>query len=228
MDEERSGTVFLTHPLLLARGVAHGFGVRGTPEPAGLQRPRQVHGREVWVLTAPIAETPEADAVVSALPAIPVGVVTADCVPILLIAGEGECVAAIHAGWRGLARGVVASAVAALRAEASAEAPLTAAIGPHIAACCYEVDAPVLDALCAGAIAVPVAAQRPARAERWWLHLGAVARAALEGAGVAAGAIGDFPGLCTRCDAERFYSYRREGPQAGRLVHFICARSGGA
>jgi YfiH family protein len=215
----------LRHPLLDAVGVAHGFGVRGLEPPAGLRRPKQVHGARV-ARAEDCADdaAPDADAVLSSLPGVPVGVVTADCVPILVATGSGLAVAAIHAGWRGLASGVVEAAVAALRAGAPGSPRLVAAIGPHIGGCCYEVDEPVLSALAPGFAEHLAAALRPGRPGHAWLDLGRLTRTALLRAGVAAEALGQLSGACTRCHPERFHSYRREGVSAGRLYHFIAAR----
>ncbi|MEE9608598.1 MAG: polyphenol oxidase family protein [Myxococcota bacterium] len=216
----------LAHPLLTGRRVAHGFGLRGSAAPPGIRRPRQVHG--AGVVDADQCggpEPPAADAVVCAAAGVPVGILTADCVPILLASSRGSAVAAIHAGWRGLARGVVAAGVDALRGAALDEPELVAAIGPHIGPCCYEVDDPVLDALSPRFARDLEGALRPARAGHALLDLGALVRLALVTAGLAASAVGALPDACTRCDRERFHSYRRDGPRAGRLVHFIAARS---
>jgi len=214
----------LTDPQLAALGIGHGFGLRGSTPPAGLLRPRQVHGCTI----ATAAECrrdppPEADGVLSREPGVAVAIVTADCVPVLLTSESGDAVAAVHAGWRGLARGVVAQGVDALRRNSGAERIL-AAIGPHIGACCYEVDTPVLEALSASLGRLD-AALRPSRARHAYLDLGALVAAALEARGVARADIGRLPDVCTGCDAERFHSYRRDGPKSGRLVHFIAARS---
>jgi len=215
----------LRHELLDAVGVEHGFGVRGLEPPPGLRRPQQVHGARVVQAAACLGTAaPRADAVVSALPGVPVGVVTADCVPILVATGCGTAVAAIHAGWRGLACGVVAAAIEALRAESGGAPRLVAAIGPHIGACCYEVDEPVLAALAPVFRGDLAAALRPARPGHSWLDLGRLAQTALLRAGVSASMLGRLPGACTRCDPVRFHSYRREGAAAGRLHHFIAAR----
>jgi hypothetical protein len=213
--------MMLTHPLLEDR-VPHGFGERGAVGPPDLRRPKQVHGAAV-VDAGACAEgaMPEADAVVSRLPGAAVGVVTADCLPVLMATAAGDAVAAVHAGWRGLAQGVLPAAVAALRETAGGSPRMIAAIGPYIGACCYEVDAPVLDALGARFGAALAGATRPARAGRALLDLGQLAREALVAAGVAPRDVGALAGVCTRCDAGRFHSYRRDGPRAGRLVHFI-------
>ncbi len=215
---------FLTDPALVACGVAHGFGVRGAEAPAGSVRPRQLHGRVVArVGDGGRAEPPEADAIVSLANAV--AVVTADCVPVLLAVHSGAGVAAVHAGWRGLASGVVAAGARALREAAAGE--LVAALGPHIGVCCYEVDAPVLDALRPRFAEQLDAARVPTRPGHQRLDLGRLARSELERAGVAARQIGTAQAACTYCDPRRFHSYRRDGPASGRLVHWIRARTGG-
>jgi purine-nucleoside/S-methyl-5'-thioadenosine phosphorylase / adenosine deaminase len=210
----------LVHPLLRARGVRHGFGTRGDEPLAGLVRPRQVHGTRVVRASACAASPPpEADAVIAVTGEPPVGVVTADCVPVLVAVRDGAAVAAIHAGWRGLAAGVIEAAIDALR-RAQPRAELCAAIGPHIGQCCYEIDAPVLDALRHFG-AERDAAIAPTRPGHHRLDLGALARAALVRAGVSREQIGALERACTSCDAARFHSYRRDGAHAGRLVHWI-------
>lgn len=213
----------LVDAMLVRQGVAHGFGVKGSAAPAHCARPRQVHGAAVVPAAAcrGAAAPPEADAVVATAPGDVVGVVTADCVPILLAVDGGAAVAAVHAGWRGLGRGVVEAGVAELvRASGAAVTRVTAAIGPHIGPCCYEVDAPVLDAMRARfGDAAGEHAQR-VRTGHALLDLGALVRLALERAGVRPDAIGGDAALCTACDPQRFHSFRRDGPGAGRLVHF--------
>lgn len=213
----------LREPLLEALGVQHGFGTRGSPAPAELLRPRQVHGAAVVRAGECRRDPPpEADAVVAIGPGAAVGVVTADCVPLLLAGPGGRAVAAVHAGWRGLAAGVVEAGVAGLcRAADAPPARLRAAVGPHIGPCCYEVDGPVLDALEQRLGRALEAALRPSRAGHALLDLGALAAAALRQAGLVEAGVGRSAALCTRCDPERFHSYRRDGPRAGRLLHFI-------
>ncbi|HEY8123225.1 MAG TPA: polyphenol oxidase family protein [Myxococcota bacterium] len=214
------GPEFLRDPVLSSRGIAHGFGLRTSPELA-LRRPRQVHGAHaVWASAS--NELGDADAVLTRERGVCVGVVTADCVPIL-VAANGV-VGAVHAGWRGFAVGVIESALAEL-ARASAGEPVAAAIGPCIGGCCYEVDAPVLGPLRARYGALLECALAPARPQRARLDLGVLAQLALARAGVAPAAIGVSARLCTQCDAARFHSHRREGARAGRLAHWIEAAS---
>ena len=220
---------WLRHDLLDGVGVAHGFGTRAAGPPARLLRPRQVHGARVLVLSRDAlpptgaALLGEADALVSDAPGVPIGVVTADCVPILLATPSG-CVAAVHAGWRGLAAGVVGAAVDAFGQLAADASLAVAVVGPRVGASCYEVDAPVVEALatrCGDALDASLAPTRPGH---WQLDLGRVARDLLERAGLAATRIGVIEDACTACDSERFHSFRREGPNAGRLFHFAVAR----
>ena len=207
---------WLRDPVLDARGVTHGFGLRTSPEPA-LRRPRQVHGvRVVW--TRAQGELGDADAVFTRERGLRVGVITADCVPILLAAGN--TVGAVHAGWRGLAAGVIENALAEL-AQAEPGAAISAAVGPCIGGCCYEVDAPVLSPLRARYGALLDAALTAARPGHARLALGVLAQLALARAGIAPAAIGPAARHCTRCDAARFHSYRRDGAAAGRLAHWI-------
>jgi YfiH family protein len=218
---------WLLDPLLEARGLRHGFGTRAASPPLEVARPRQVHGALAVDALLCLGEArPEADAVVSVRAGLPIGVVTADCVPVLLAGPNGAAVAAIHAGWRGLAAGVVEAGVAALsRAGAGAPAGFAAAIGPHAGPCCYEVDAPVLEALAARfGRQLDRALRASPRPGRAMLDLAAVTAVALERAGLAALAVGRAAAVCTVCDPVRFHSHRRDGARAGRLFHVIEAR----
>ncbi|MCH8084785.1 MAG: peptidoglycan editing factor PgeF [Myxococcales bacterium] len=215
----------LRHALLSNIGVDHGFGLRGFTELAGLRRPRQAHG--VAVVTAKqCAEQdppPEADAVVSEEIGVRIAVVTADCLPILLAGDRGRVVAVIHAGWRGLAGGVISACLVALRERLGKSETVAAVIGPHIRQCCYEVDEPVLDAFEERFSEMLPSAMRQTRPGHARLDLGLLAREALRAEGVESDRIGFLEGICTACDTERFHSYRRDGPKTGRLVHFIAA-----
>lgn len=166
---------------------------------------RQVHGADVHVLADPaeaVADAvADADALVTALPGTAVGVLVADCVPVLLADPAAGVVAAVHAGRRGLAAGVLQAAVAAMVARGADPDRLRAAVGPAISGARYEVPAAMRDEVAA---LVPEAACTTA----WGtpgLDLPAGAAAVLRRAGV-----GDVqvPGWCTDTEA-RFYSHRR-------------------
>jgi YfiH family protein len=190
---------------------------------------RQVH--EAGVALAPPSRprpwpTPEADAIVSDDPRAAIAVRVADCVPILLAEETGRVVAAVHAGWRGIAARALMSAIAALRERFGVRpARLIAAIGPSIGPCCYEVGESTRGAFAA-------AGHHAILLERWFaprpagtfhLDLWRATRDQLEGAGVPAARI-HLAGLCTKTYAATFHSYRVDGPQAGRMAAVIRAR----
>lgn len=161
----------------------------------------QVHGTDVVTVTAATAESvagSSADALVTADAGVVLAVHTADCVPVLLVAREGA-VGAVHAGWRGLADGVVGKAVEALGRLGARS--VAAVIGPHIRSECYEFGAGDLERVAQrfGTAVVGVTGDgRPA------LDLSATARAALVACGV--DRIDDV-GICTSCDAA-YHSHR--------------------
>lgn len=212
----------LRHPLLDDAGVRHAFGTRDAAPPPRVVRPRQVHGVAVARHRDYEAIPPEADAIVSRDALCPVGIVTADCVPILAAAGDGKAVAAIHAGWRGLAAGAIAAGIDALRAAGARD--VVAVVGPCIAACCYEVDAPVVEPLRQRFGKELASAVHPSeRSGHWMLDLGRLALVDLERCGIAARNRSRLRDACTRCDPHRFHSYRRDGQEAGRLLHWVQA-----
>jgi hypothetical protein len=159
---------------------------------------RQVHGTDVVVLDGPTREIVEADGVATTAPDVAALVLTADCLPVALSALGA--VAMVHAGWKGLAGGVLENGVAALRAL-GASGDVHAAIGPAAGACCYEVGDEV-------AARFPEWAVRDRR-----LDLKGVAAARLRAAGVAA--VVDV-GRCTMCEPDVFFSHRASGGVTGR------------
>ena len=189
-------------------------------DPGNLLRARQVHGRNVLIVSAPgwpEAASVDADAIVSRVSATACAVQIADCVPIL-IAGAGDVRAAVHAGWRGTAAGVAAAAVEAMTALGADPSTMVAALGPSIGPCCYQVDARVRDVFSASPHWNDAeAAFQPDGDAHWRLDVAAINRRILERAGVTAAQIHDSR-LCTACDLERFYSYRVEGAGTGRLI----------
>ena len=178
---------------------------------AGVARSRQVHGHALLWAEAP-GVVGEADALATRVPGLLLAVRVADCVPVLLV-GEGV-VAVAHAGWRGLALGVLPATVAALGGG-----PLQAAIGPHIGRLAYEVGEEVVDGIVASGVPAEVFVDRR-QGPRPHVDLGAVAAYQLRAAGVRA--IEDVGG-CTATEADRFFSFRAR-QETGRLAGLVGLR----
>ena len=180
---------------------------------------RQVHGTRVDWVDGPPAARPEADGLVTAVTGVAVGVVTADCVPVLLLARRQRTIAAVHSGWRGTLGGIVGEAVARITSQGPRPDELQAAIGPAIGGCCYQVGNDIRDAF-EDRYGKPFVADAFRDAEpRPYLDLRPIVRRQLEVAGLAPDAI-QTVGPCTRCD-ETYASVRRDGPRAGRQLSFI-------
>jgi polyphenol oxidase len=170
----------------------------------GLARGFQVHGTVVEILSEPplpddgTVPVHEADGQATALRGIGVMVLSADCLPVAL--GCEDALAMVHAGWRGLAAGVLEAGVRAIRELSPSGGEILAVVGPGAGPCCYEVGPEVHAAFAHHR-------DRPAK-----IDLRAIAHDRLLAAGVAE--VRDV-NACTICD-ERYFSHRREGLQAGR------------
>jgi YfiH family protein len=182
--------------------------------PAAPRWLHQVHGCGVAELgPLPSTHEPQADAAVSHIPGTVLAILTADCLPVLLCAEDGGEIGAAHAGWRGLAAGVLEATLAQM---VSAPARVLAWLGPCIGAPSYEVGEEVRTAFVAHDAAA-VACFEATRAGHWRCDLAALARQRLERAGVTRIHGG---GVDTHADA-RFYSYRRDGAASGRFASLI-------
>jgi len=195
--------------------------------PAAPRWLRQVHGTGVLAVDAALpagdataerarmAAEPEADAAVTARPGAVLAILTADCLPVVFAARDGSEIAAAHAGWRGLAAGVLEAAVAAME---SPPAGLQAWLGPAAGPRAYEVGAEVFEAF-TGSEPGTAGAFTPTRPGHWRVDLYALARRRLLAAGMAAADIHG-GGLCTLSDAARFFSHRRDG-RSGRMATVV-------
>lgn len=167
-------------------------------------RLRQVHGSDIR--TAVPADTGadlrEGDGLVTTSTGIALAAMTADCLPVVL--ATSEVIAVVHAGWRGLAAGVVENGVAAMR-DLDRTGEIRVALGPGAGACCYEVGP-------------EVAARFPEDASGRFVDLKAAARRRLAAAGVAL--VHDV-NRCTMCEADVFFSHRRSGPVTGRQAGLV-------
>lgn len=175
---------------------------------------RQVHGTTVAELgPLPSKDEPEADAAVSHLPGTVLAILTADCLPVLFCTDDGRSIGAAHAGWRGLAAGVLEETIAQMQRPA---ASLLAWLGPCIGAPSYEVGDEVRKAFLQHDAAA-ASAFTPTRPGHWLCDLAALAQRRLQAAGVGRIHGGGFD---THADT-RFYSYRREGARSGRFASLI-------
>ncbi|MEM7480637.1 MAG: polyphenol oxidase family protein [Acidobacteriota bacterium] len=175
------------------------------PSEISLARCRQEHSARV--LAARPGDCGAGDALVTDRPSLALAVVTADCVPVLLAAGER--LAAVHAGWRGLAAEILPAAVAALEAGSG---EISAWIGPAIGSCCYEVGEEVAGEVVAAsdpAVRHDVSKSGGPR-RRPHLDLSLAALHQLAAAGVRD--VRMVP-ACTRCEEDLLCSYRRDGPR---------------
>jgi hypothetical protein len=185
----------------------HGFGTRAwTPETVTMATLRQVHSNRV-VHVDQAGDAGEADALVTSAPGLSLSIRSADCYPILLADRRTRTIAAIHAGWRGTAAGIVAETISMLRADFGCDpTDLHAAIGPGIGGCCYEVG--------------PEVAKCFDLEGRQKIDLADINCRKLVRCGVPIGQIHKIA-RCTCCEPDVFHSYRRDGERAGRMISFI-------
>jgi polyphenol oxidase len=182
---------------------------------------RQVHGDHiVEVKDNKLKEAGEADGMITDATDIFLGVLTADCVPILFVAPKNKLVAAVHAGWRGTLAGIAEKAARLFTDQLDVSADeIEVALGPSIGSCCYEVKddvaAPLLkrwDVIAEDSI--------QKRDGKVYLDLRLLNRAVLSRTGIPDANIFQV-GPCTSCSPEDFFSYRRERSETGRQISFI-------
>jgi hypothetical protein len=191
--------------------------------PDRLRTVHQVHGAAVWTIDDPTAPPPKAaDAVATRARGIALGILTADCAPVLLADPEAGVIAAAHAGWKGALTGILEAAVSAMEALGARRKAIAAVVGPCIAQSSYEVGPefprPFLDDD-SGNDAYFMASPRQGHFQ---FDLAGYVRARLAGLGL--GEIGAI-GADTCADERRFFSYRRtchrREPDYGRQISMI-------
>lgn len=192
--------------------IEHAFGTR--QDAAWLENDahawaKQVHGDTIFVSTRPGLQG-DGDALLSRQPGLWVGVRTADCLPILLADPVAGVVAAVHAGWRGTVAGIAPKAVSQMLRLGAQEHRIGAVIGPGIGLCCFEVG--------------PEVSPHFGQSGKTCVDLAAANRQQLHDAGLLAKNVDHLP-CCTRCEEERFHSFRRDGTAAGRLLSAIRLRA---
>ena len=192
--------------------VAENRGILREDLPAEPRWLQQVHGTTV-AYADNLNERVAADAAIATQSNVVCVVLTADCLPVLFCAQDGSVVGATHAGWRGLLAGVLEETVATM---AHPPEQIMAWMGPAIGADAFEVGGEVRTAFVAD---MPSAASafQGAGSNKWMADIYALARLRLKQMGITQIYGGDF---CTYSDAERFYSYRRDGV-TGRMASLI-------
>ena len=194
-------------------------------DPSRLYQVKQVHGTRTWEAEGDPAfvVAQEGDAVIARAHGSVAGVRVADCVPVLVGSREHGRGAAIHAGWRGVERGIVGVAVRQLVLPEVRDTSLVAAIGPCIGPCCFEVSVEVAE-LIASAVGEPrvvVERYEPGKAK---VDLRLAVRVQLRREGLSDDAIDDVGG-CSVCTAgAAYHSFRRDGDASGRMIAVIAAR----
>ncbi len=183
---------------------------------------RQIHSAEVAQVHAPfVGERPRCDAMVTDIPGLALGILTADCQPVLFADQNAGVVAAAHAGWKGALAGILEATIAAMEERGARRQNIHAVIGPAISQSAYEVGPEFRDRFCHEDQGF-ARFFTPASGDRWRFDLTGFGLFRLQNAGLAgARALG----LCTYGDAARFYSYRRAThlgqPDYGRLISAI-------
>jgi YfiH family protein len=228
--KEQDGIAFLHLPLF--RRAKHAFGTKsrkgekklsaalGIPQ-GRLLTLRQVHGADVLIFKEnlkALAYPLPYDAVITDKKRVALGIWTADCLPILMIDRSKKVIAAVHAGWRGIWRGVVQKTTRTMiEAFACSPTDILVGIGPGIGPCCYEVGTDV-KSLFQSSFDDPHRFMQE-REGRSYLDLSRAAQLELSQVGIPPENIEAIP-LCTACRKDLFYSYRRDG-KTGRQLNFI-------
>ena len=183
--------------------------------PEALRSLRQVHGAAVIEAHAAWESLPEADAMVTRTPGVALGIITADCAPVLFQDAQAGVIGAAHAGWKGAVLGVLEATIAAMEALGAQPGRITAVVGPCIAQASYEVRADLRDAVGDSRFF------RPGRDDaHFQFDLAGYCTARLHAAGVAGAALGHD----TLMDEARFFSHRRRTlAGGGPLGHQLSA-----
>lgn len=187
-------------------------------DPAAVRMARHVHGTEVWTVGQPLADDARFDGLVTDRAGAVLAAFAADCIPLLFAEPDARVCGAAHAGWRGTVAGIAANMVARMQALGARADRIRVALGPSIGPCCFEVGPEVVAAF-RGAFG-EVAGMIVRGPHKDHVDLRVAMRAELERAGVVPDLIDARP-PCTRCEPERFFSYRRDGQAGGVHMAFI-------
>ena len=184
---------------------------------------RQVHGTEVAVVDTVGCDFGEADALVTNLEGVAIGVFTADCVPMLFYDKQAGLIGAAHAGWKGTMSGIAAKTVAAMCRLGAAPERVQAVFGPSICRECFEVGDEVVEQFCERGLPADGIVFRNEVTGKAHIDLVAANRYWMLGCGMYERNIVE-TGLCTKCNPSRFFSARALGVGSGRNLTGILLR----
>ncbi|MEO8703862.1 MAG: peptidoglycan editing factor PgeF [Kofleriaceae bacterium] len=187
-------------------------------DPAQLVATRHVHGTNVYKVGEPLVENAEFDGLVCDRVGPVLGAFAADCIPIVFADPDARVCGAAHAGWRGTVAGVARNVITRMTQLGARPERIRVALGPSIGPCCFEVGDEVVAEFRAALGEVPGLVVDGPRKHH--IDLRVASRTLLERAGVQPASIDDRP-PCTRCEAARFFSYRRDGIEGGVHMAFI-------
>ncbi|MEZ9288585.1 peptidoglycan editing factor PgeF [Vibrio lentus] len=176
----------------------------------------QTHSTDVVTVLEPVANVLDADGAFTTAKGVVCSAMTADCLPVILTDTKGTQVAAVHAGWRGLAGGILENAVAKF-SNLDSDNPIIAWLGPAIGKDAFEVGNDVLDAFVRFDPQAKLAFKAKSEPGKWLANMSQLATQRLMKVGVTS--VTD-SNLCTYADSDAFYSYRRDGI-TGRQATFI-------
>jgi len=187
-------------------------------DPAALQVTRHVHGADVWAVGEPLADGATFDGLVCDRVGPVLAAFAADCIPLVFAEPHARICGAAHAGWRGTVAGVARNVIQRMAGLGARPERVRVALGPSIGPCCFEVGPEVVAAFRDAFGDVPGMVVRGPVKDH--IDLRVAMRTSLERAGVGPEHIDDRP-PCTRCEADRFFSYRRDGQAGGVHMAFI-------
>ena len=198
--------------------VAEAMGI----EPKALVTVHQHHSADVAIVEAPLTQSIKADAIVTATPGLALGIMTADCQPVLFADPQANVIGGAHAGWKGALGGVLEATIEAMVSLGATKGNITAVIGPAISQRAYEVGPEFFETF----IAEDDASARffaNGQGDRYQFDLISYGLHRLRGFGISRA---EWTGHCTYSDPERFFSYRRsvhkKQADYGRLISAIC------
>jgi polyphenol oxidase len=196
-------------------------------EEMALATRRQVHSDKFIIIREKCDQgnPSEADALITQVRKVALAVMVADCLPILMADPVTRVIAAVHAGWRGILARIVEATISGMKNSFGVrESDLIVAIGPGIRSCCFEVGRDVFDLFEKTFRGTSLAKPHPDHPEKWLLDLRAALDIQLSSSGINKTSIYDL-GACTCCNTKEFFSYRREGARAGRMMAVIAMDS---